>query len=306
MSGRLFRRIAGAAVLMAGMALTAGGASAQVAVMVNGKPVTHFEVEQRAKIMQLLGHKQIDRKAVLRDLIDDQVKLGFARKYGLVPSEDQVDQQYSAMAQRIGANPAGFGEFLQRAGISPDSMKAQIRANLVWRDVMAGRIGRAMQVSNEEVDAAIAKKKIVEVQATDYTIQTYIFVVARGTPPAGVAKRQAEANAFRNRFSSCEAAAQVALQLRDVAVRPPIIRNTADLPTSVREVMAKTPVGKTLPPQISANGIEVIGICDKKAFGGDAYIRNEVREELSTAEMNKRAEAFLAQLRKSAVIEYRR
>ena len=45
-----------------------------VAVMVNGEPITNYDIEQRSKLTFLTTHKPADRQQVINELIDEKVK----------------------------------------------------------------------------------------------------------------------------------------------------------------------------------------------------------------------------------------
>src|SRR5271169_3774279 len=53
---------------------------AQVAVMVNGEPITNFDIEQRTKLLLLSSKKQPDRQQVIDELIDEKVKIREGKK----------------------------------------------------------------------------------------------------------------------------------------------------------------------------------------------------------------------------------
>ena len=57
-----------------------------VVVMVNGDPITDFDIEQRSKLDFLSSHKAASRQDVLNELIDDKVKIKEGKKYGVDPS----------------------------------------------------------------------------------------------------------------------------------------------------------------------------------------------------------------------------
>jgi parvulin-like peptidyl-prolyl isomerase len=68
-----------ARVRMAAMmiVIAAGGSAMaqQVAVFVNGDPITAIDVEQRAKLIQLTEQKAFPRQQVLDQLIDEKLKV---------------------------------------------------------------------------------------------------------------------------------------------------------------------------------------------------------------------------------------
>src|SRR3954447_19270024 len=86
------------------LALMGSGAVAHaqtVAVMVNGEPITNYDIEQRTKLNFLTTHKQASRQDIINELIDEKVKIKEAKKFGVDPTSGDVDQSYAAMGQRM-------------------------------------------------------------------------------------------------------------------------------------------------------------------------------------------------------------
>ena len=78
-----------AAALTAATLLVATAAPAraqQVLAVVNGIPVTSYDVDQRTRLHQTSGGKAPGRKEVLEELINDHIKLIEGKKFGMEPS----------------------------------------------------------------------------------------------------------------------------------------------------------------------------------------------------------------------------
>jgi hypothetical protein len=61
----------------------------QVVVMVNGEPITAYDIDQRAKFNQLTTHKAPVRQEVIDELIDEKLKIKEGRRWGIeVPDSD--------------------------------------------------------------------------------------------------------------------------------------------------------------------------------------------------------------------------
>ncbi len=78
----------------AALLLLAGGISAQaqsVAVMVNGEPITNYDIEQRTKLDFLSTHKAPARQDVINELIDQKVKIKEAKQFGIDPNSADID-----------------------------------------------------------------------------------------------------------------------------------------------------------------------------------------------------------------------
>ena len=69
--------------------------------MVNGEPITHYDIEQRSKLTTLSMHKQPDRQTVINELIDEKVKIREGKRFGVDPTASDIDQSYAQMAQRM-------------------------------------------------------------------------------------------------------------------------------------------------------------------------------------------------------------
>src|SRR4051812_43040576 len=81
----LLRRLAAAITLaIAAATMLPANAHAQlVAVMVNGDPITNYDIEQRTKLIVLSTHKQPTRQEVIKDLIEEHLKLQLIKRYSI-------------------------------------------------------------------------------------------------------------------------------------------------------------------------------------------------------------------------------
>ena len=102
--------------------------------------------------------------------------------------------------------PKEFTEQLNKQGLQPDSIKARIRAELVWGQIIRGRYQSSFQFSDKDVQARLASKRPEDASSVgyDYTLRPILFVVPRGSPQAVLEERRKEAEALRTRFQSCE------------------------------------------------------------------------------------------------------
>ena len=126
-----------------------------VAVMVNGEPITNYDIEQRSKLDFLSTHKPPDRQQVINELIDEKVKIKEAKKFGVDPSGSDIDQAYAPMSSRMRITPDQLTKSLESQGIRPDTLKERIKADMVWTSLVRGRFKESLQVGEKEVAAAV-------------------------------------------------------------------------------------------------------------------------------------------------------
>src|SRR3954447_26937486 len=116
-SYRFSRPILGCAVALVLMICASASQAQSVAVMVNGDPITSFDIEQRSKLNFLTTHKTADRKQVIKELIDEKLKIKEAKKFGVDPTGSDVDQSYAGMSERMRITPEQLTKSLEGQGI---------------------------------------------------------------------------------------------------------------------------------------------------------------------------------------------
>src|SRR5882762_843066 len=162
-----------------------------VAVMVNGEPITNYDIEQRSKLNFLTTHKPADRQQVIDELIDEKVKIREGKKFGVDPSISDIDQSYGAMSSRMRITPDQLTKSLETQGIRPDTLKARIKAEMIWTSLIRGRYKESLQVGEKDVAAAIQvngdDKQTPE--AFEYKMQPIVLIVPRGSVPAVIEAR---------------------------------------------------------------------------------------------------------------------
>lgn len=311
-AGGLGRSLA-LALLMAGTAsLTVGfsrpAAAQQILVMVQGDPITSFDVAQRIKLAQLTERQSLSQKQALDALIDERLKIFTAQRYGIAADTEEVDKLFANMASRSGRTPDQLAQALGQNGIDARILKNKMRADYVWNNYVRGRFSSATTVRDSDIFQALEDKGEDTVQAqrtTEYSIRQIVLVVSRTDSDATRGQRMAEANNLRKAFTSCEAGVAAARQLRETVVREPVLRTSADMSAPLRKLMDDTPIGQTTPPEITQAGVELVAICAKREIVGESAKKREVRNELQSKQFDSLSRRLLDEARKSAMIQYR-
>ena len=296
------------AAALAAALLTPAAVSAQVVVVANGSPITEFDIQQRTKLLATSTHKPPTRQEVINDLIDDQLKIAKAKVYGFEITKAQIDQAFEGMAKRQGVSVQQFEQFLQRAGIAPSAVKARIKAELTWSELVRGRYSATLNVGDADVATVLRDRNQDDAKAVAYVYTLYpiTVVVPHGSSDAVTAARRREAENLRARFNSCNEGLAMARALRDVAVREPISRASSDLPQKVRETLASLELGHLTTPDVTAQGFQMFALCEKKQISGDSPLKAQLKEEIYSKRFETESKRFLEELRKSAMIEYKR
>jgi peptidyl-prolyl cis-trans isomerase SurA len=296
-----------AALAFAAAAVVPAAAAAQVVVVANGSPITAYDIEQRAKLMATSTHKTPARQEVIQELIDDRIKIAKAKSYGFEIGDAEVEEAFNNMAKAQHMTAAQFAQVIERGGIAPSTIKARIRAELTWTQLVRGKFSSSLQIGDSDISNALRSRNEAEVDAVGYiyTLYPIMVLVPQGSPPAAIEAKRRDAESLRGRFASCKDGLPFARALRDVAVREPITRSSGDLPEQLRTVLADTPVGRLTAPDVTGQGLQMFALCDKKESKTDSPLKRETRQQLFAKRYDAEAKKFLDEIRKQAMIEYK-
>jgi peptidyl-prolyl cis-trans isomerase SurA len=306
----LLRLAAAAALALAVIAAAPQGAQAQgVVVVVNGDPITNFDVEQRSKLLQASTHKAPARQDVIEELINEKVKIQLLKRYAIPDVDKDVDNAFANMARRMRQSPRDFTEQLGKSGINAETLKSRMKADIIWTQIIRGRYQASFQFNERDIQSRIEAKNPQGTTATttasyDYTLRPILFVVPRGSPSEAFQTRAKEAEALRAQFRNCEEGIPMARSVRFVAVRPPVTKNSAELPPALRDILTKTEIGRLTPPEATQQGVEVYAVCSRKE-SDNALEKKEARDQLYSEVFESRAKAYLKELRSQAMLEYK-
>ena len=91
-------RLAAAAMVAAVVAFPQAASAQHVAVIVNGAPITTYDIEQRIKFTTLASHKTASRQEIIQELIDEKLKVQIAERYKLEITDDTEPTERSMPA----------------------------------------------------------------------------------------------------------------------------------------------------------------------------------------------------------------
>jgi peptidyl-prolyl cis-trans isomerase SurA len=279
-----------------------------VAVMVNGEPITDYDIEQRGKLITLSTHKPTDRKQVIDELIDEKVKIREGKKFGIEPSVADIDQTYAAMSARMRISADQLTKSLESQGIRPDTLKSRMKADMVWTNLVRGRFKESLQISEKDVAAATAAEvkgdEKPDTQSFEYKMQPIVLIVPRGSEPAAVETRRKEAEALRSRIQTCDEANAFFKSMQNAAIQGAVTKTSADMPASLRELLDGTPIGHLTPPEVTKQGVEMVALCARNPTTVDTPKKKEIRDKMFADKYEAKSKAYLRDVRGTAMIEY--
>ncbi len=133
--------------------------------VVNGYVITGTDIDQRVSLVTNAAEAEVSpeelqrlRVQVLRNLIDETLKIQAAEAQEIPVQPARVEQTYQQLAaQNFGQNPERMDEYLSSIGSSPSALKRQIEGELAWENLLRRNITPFINVSAEEVTDVLAR-----------------------------------------------------------------------------------------------------------------------------------------------------
>jgi peptidyl-prolyl cis-trans isomerase SurA len=307
-SHRLSPLILGCVAGLVLMACASPSHAQSVAVMVNGEPITNYDIEQRSKLNFLTTHKPADHQQVVDELIDEKLKIREAKKFGVDPTSTDIDQAFAGMSGRMRITPDQLTKHLETQGIRPDTLKSRIKADMVWTSLVRGRYKESLQVGEKDVAAAVqvsGSDEKPDAESFEYKMQPIVLLVPHGSAPTAIEAKQKEAEALRGQVQSCAQANAFFKSMPNAAIREIVVKTSADIPPVLRELLDKTPVGHLTPPEVTKQGVEMVALCGRTPTTVDTPKKKEIREKMYADKFMAKSKSYLQEIRKAAMIEYR-
>ncbi len=281
-----------------------------IKILVNKNPITNFDIQRRAKFLELRRAPGNKRKLAEKELIEQILKLQEAKRRRTLANDEMVDRAYATFAKRNRGTASQLTRQLNQLGVGAPHFKEFIRTQISWQNTVQGRF-QAETIRKSERDAVtqLRKSGSAKPEVTEYTFQQIVFVIpeSRKTKRLVQARKQ-EANAFRQRYTSCDETLELAKQLKDVAVLDRRRIMEPELPNRWKDEIFNADAKGTTRVQETEKGIELIAVCNKRQVTDDRAAQIASQSSDFTDFNDKAGElekSYLDELRSRAKIIYR-
>ena len=299
----------GALVHAAQAPLLAQGSGRLIAI-VNDEPISEYDLSQRVKMNKTLssakGSRAQQRKAALKELVDNILKRQEANRLKLAVKPADVERSFQNMANRAGISQKAWSSRLKSGGVAVSTIRQEIQSSLSWRRVVQARFGRRIQVETIDVDReyerALAKPGTSQKL---YILQRIVLPLQKDAPQPLVRTRLAEAHRIIKRFKGCASAKKAASGIFNVKVQKRQTVPVEALPKDLKRALDKAGPGKAVGPGPAPGGVIIIAYCERKIIEAPKITRDAVEQQLLYRKFDRIGEQFLADLRRDAVIEYK-
>lgn len=290
--------------------------SESVAAIVNDDIVSTYDLVQRMRLLVLTAGiqptqenlPQLQREA-LRGLIDEHLQIQELRrvekenKIDIVASDADVDDAIADMARGSGnmTGPQLIAQ-LGAAGIGPETLRAQIRAEISWQGYISGRFRSRLRIGRDQIKATLDR---LAAQASKPQFQlSEIYIEASRVGGMDVALQGAQ-----SLIAQMQQGAPLPAVARQFSASPSAANggdagwiSAGEMPAEVDAVLDQLRPGQLSPPIQTQDGVYIIYLRDKRAGSNVTMVTLKQiavpLEESATAEQIQAAAVMLDGLRK--------
>jgi peptidyl-prolyl cis-trans isomerase SurA len=152
-----------------------------VAARVNDDIVTNYEIQQRRRFLSLLNAPGDVVAQARETLINERLQVQAARRFGVLATAEEIEDGVTAFASQANMSAQQFINALGQSGVAPETVRDFISVGISWRNVVRARFAASSQVTDAEIDRALAEGGSADapgVAAVDYA--TIPIVGGRG------------------------------------------------------------------------------------------------------------------------------
>lgn len=155
----------------------------RILAVVNGEPITQAEVTSRSRLFALNAGMGASPETltrlqpqVLRLAVDERLRIQEIQRRRIAVSDQDIAEALGDIERRNNLRPGAMSAQLRAAGIQPRVLFDQMRAQIGWGRLLRQALGPLAEISEQEVNDAIASRRAQEARAEFLVSEIYIPV----------------------------------------------------------------------------------------------------------------------------------
>ncbi len=247
-----------------------------IAAVVNDRAISIFDLEMRVDVAiynaNLARTDEMRRRvagAVLRNLIDEALRLEEARSKGIRVTERDIEEAIVQVEDGNGVPRGRLEAFLAERGIAYDAVLDQLRSQIAWGKYVNLRLRPAIGVSEEEIDEELERLEAMRGKPEFLVSEISLY----DDPAAAPGEARAAADSIVAQLRRGADFAAVAAQFGQGA----LAREGGDLGwiqegrgrPEIERVLASLEIGAVSDPIRSVDGWHIVHLRDRRAVLSD-------------------------------------
>lgn len=231
-----------------------------------------------------LPQMSVLREQVLDQIIAEKLQLNVARRYGVNPSAEEVNNAIRSMMSSRKIDENALLQQLEADGMTFNGFRAEIRQQLTLQSVSQGVISSRVKISDADIDNFLKSADAQFWISPEFHLQHILIPLGSdgGTKGASEAQTKAEsiyqqlvAGASFTATAIAESKGPAALKGGDLG-----FRKSSKLPTLFADIAADLEIGEISKPARSQAGFHILKLVDKRGETKNVVRQSKARHIL--------------------------
>ena len=286
--------------------------AARIAAIANNKAITVHDVRSRlalvfmsAGIPDTADTRKKLRSQILNRLIVESLQVEEAKRLNISVSDREIAEALAQIEKRNGMPSGQLFKILRGRNISQVTIVDQVKASIAWSKVIRRLMAARIQVSEPEIDEAVAQLNANKDRLVYRILEIYIPFEKNSGGSALRTTRRLIAEIRRGaNFSSLArqfSQASTASEGGDMG-----FVFEGQLAPELDAAIKRVKPGQVIGPVRTASGYYLLALVSKRPYGaGKPPARKEVANSLFDRKIGVRARKYLRDLRRAAIVDIR-
>jgi peptidyl-prolyl cis-trans isomerase SurA len=265
--------------------ITESAIGESVAAVVNDDIISTYDLVQRMRLLSVTAGIQPDentlpqlQREAMRSLIEERLQIQELRKVEkehkteIVATDDEVDAELADVAKGNNMTADQMLAQLRSAGVGPETLREQIRAEVSWQGYIRGRFGSRLRIGQDQI-------KAVQEQLT----------TSAGKPQYQISEVVIDPSRVGGLDNAVQGAGQLIVQIQQGAPFPAVARQfssaataanggdagwvgAGEMPPQVEQALEQLRPGQISRPIVTDDGVYIIALRDKRAGSNVALV----------------------------------
>ncbi len=291
--------------------------ASNIKAIVNDDIITTTDLNNRVRLIMLMTNGKAAQAGmnnlqndILQALIDEKIKFQAAKRVNQTVDENEVNGAISSIEKQNKMPSGTLTQLFAKEGVSIESFKDQIRAQLAWRNFIRAAVVRRAQNSPFDVDRLLKKELEEKGSVTEYLVSE-IFIPIRAQGLKSDAKETAvhiRKAAHSARFGELARNFSESPSRTEDGIRGWIVKD--QLPPALDKAITNLKVGGISQPIEVAEGYFIFQLLKKRTVTSSDQselegLRERIQRQLRNEQITREAARIGDQLRQRAYIEIR-
>lgn len=288
--------------------LTVAEDTSKIAAIVGNEAISTLDVQNRATMMvnsssATPGSPAAIKAAMpdaLQALIDEKLYSQEAVRLKITVSKEELNNAIANIEAKNKVQPGEFEQFLKQRGIPFDTVKDQIRAQILLSKIVNAKIRPKVTISERDIETAINQ---TGGDNRELSLKQLFLPISEDSTAKDQAKSKAELEKFRKKVKGCdgfEAAAQ--------SFTPPLSPNNltvnaSSLNPAIRDMVMRLQLGEASEIIQATDNFQLLMVCEKGAPTISAADRSKISGILQQRKIEPQVKQYLRDLRIQTYVE---